>query len=90
MTLPPTFLERSGTGLTPGSLMTRFKEWSPRAPLELEKILCTRNRCTDSRLSQVDCTGAPPGEAIQTRAAKRKNKDKKKNKEKKETINMKT
>jgi hypothetical protein len=71
MTLPPTFLERSGTGLTPGSLMTRFKEWSPRAPLELEKILCTRNRCTDGRLSQVDCTGAPPGETIQTRAAKR-------------------
>jgi hypothetical protein len=53
MILPPTFLERSGTGLTPGFLITRFKEWCPHAPLELEKIKCTRHRCTDSRLSQV-------------------------------------
>ena len=53
MTLPPTILERSGTGLTPGSLMARFKEWCPRAPLELETIECTPHGCTDSRLSQV-------------------------------------
>ena len=53
MNLPPQVLERSGTAQCPGSWMTRFKDWSPRAPLELEKILCTRNRCTDSRLSQV-------------------------------------
>jgi len=53
MNLPPQVLERSGTAQCPGSWMTRFKDWSPRAPLELKKILCTRNRCTDSRLSQV-------------------------------------
>ena len=52
MNLPPNILERSGTALTPGSLMTRFKDWFPRAPLDLEMIKCTPHGCTDSRLSQ--------------------------------------
>jgi hypothetical protein len=54
MTLPPHILERSGTELTPGSLMARFKVGCPRAPLDLETIRCTPRGCTDSRLSQVD------------------------------------
>ena len=53
MILPSHILERSGTELTPGPLMARFKVWSPRAPLDLETIKCTPRGCTDSRLSQV-------------------------------------
>jgi hypothetical protein len=43
MNLPPTISERSGTVLTPGSLMARFKDWSPRAPLDLEMIKVCRS-----------------------------------------------
>jgi hypothetical protein len=89
MILPPQNLERSGTALTPGFLMTRCKEWNPRAPLELETIYCTRQRCTDSRLSQVHCTGASPEEAIQPPAAKRQ-KQRQEEKQREEALNMKT
>jgi len=55
MSLDSTILERNGTVLTPGSLMARFKEWSPCASLaDPWKRYDVRPRgCTDSRLSLV-------------------------------------
>jgi hypothetical protein len=90
MTLPETIWSVTEPVLTPGSLMTRFKEWVPCASLaDLENdMMCAPSGCTDSRLSQAETTWALPEKASQiAEAHKTKQKTKTAFKRKKEMKN---
>jgi len=67
MTLPQTIWSVTEPVLTPGSLMTRFKEWVPCASLaNLENdTMCAPYGCTDSRLSQAEMACALSEKASQ-------------------------
>lgn len=76
MILPRTIWSVTEPALTPGSWMARFKEWVPCASLANlgNDIMCARNGCTDSRLSQVIDTCALPEKASQIDETKEKTK----------------
>jgi hypothetical protein len=67
MTLPKTIWSVTEPVPTPGSLMTRFKEWVPCASLaDLgNDTMCALSGCTDSRLSQAEMAWALPEKASQ-------------------------
>ena len=67
MTLRQTIWSVTEPVLTPGSLMTRFKEWVPCASLaDLgNDTMCAPSGCTDSRLSQAEMAWALSEKASQ-------------------------